>query len=107
MHCDHNVFIQGMEQKRRLKLTFLGGKNLQNLVRECAPLHYSKGQVEGDDLDSYYIWDFETSKDNHFLALPPSQIIKMELAEGEFDIEDFTAHRKRQQGQQKTQTLRP
>ncbi len=98
MHCDHDVFVQGMEQKRKLKLTFLGGKNLQYLVRECAPLHYSKGQVEGDDLDSYYIWDFESTKDRHFLSLPPSQIIKMELAEGEFNIEDFTARSQKLQG---------
>jgi hypothetical protein len=105
VHSDHNVFVQGMEQKRRLKLTFFGGKNLQNLVRECAPLHYSKGQVEGDDLDSYYIWDFETAMDSHFLALPPSQIVKIELAEGKFNIEDFSSRRTKQQSQQKTQTL--
>ncbi|MCP4263070.1 MAG: hypothetical protein GY774_37000 [Planctomycetes bacterium] len=107
MHCDHNLFVQGIEQKRRLKVTFFGGENLQNLVRECAPLHYSKGQVEGDDLDSYYIWDFETTLDSHFLSLPPSQIIKMELAEGKFDIEDFSSRRQKQQSQQNTQTLRP
>jgi hypothetical protein len=107
MHCDHDVFVQGMEQKRRLKLTFYEGINLQHIVRECAPLHYSKGQVEGDDLDSYYIWDFENTKDNHFLALPPSQIITMELAEETFNIEDFSSHRTKQQSQQKIQTLRP
>ena len=106
MHCDHNVFVQGMDQKRRIKLTFIGGKNLQNLVKECAPLHYSRGQVEGDDLDSYYVWDFET-KGSHFLALPPSRIIKMELTEDEFNIEDFSSRGKKQQSQQRIQTLRP
>jgi hypothetical protein len=96
VHCDHKVFVQGIEQKRRLIVTFLRVENLQNLVRECAPLYYSKGQVEGDDLDSYYIWDFETTKDSNFLSLSPSQIIKMELAEGKFDIEDFSSRRKKQ-----------
>lgn len=94
VHYDHDVFIQGMEQKRKLKLTFFSAENLQSMVRECAPLHYSKGQVEGDDLDSYYLWDFETTRDSRFLALPPSQIIKMELAEGKFNIEDFSSRRR-------------
>jgi hypothetical protein len=87
-----------MEQKRRLKLTFIGEKNLRNIVRECAPLHYSKGQVEGDDLDSYYIWNFEAPRDSNFMSLPPSQIVKMELAEGEFNVEDFTVRSQKQQG---------
>jgi hypothetical protein len=94
MHSDHDIFIQGIEQKRRLKLTFLGRKNLQNLVRQCAPLHYSKGHIEGDDLNCYYFWDFEAVKGSHFLALSPSQIVAMELAGGTFNIEDFSTREK-------------
>jgi hypothetical protein len=97
MHCDHDVFVQGMEQKKRIKLTFHQTKNHRNMVRECAPLHYSRGRIEGDDLDSYYIWDFEAARDSHFLSLPPSQIVKMELAEGLFNIEDLTVRTQKQQ----------
>jgi hypothetical protein len=97
MNCDHDVFVQGMEQKKRIKLTFHQAKNYRNRVRECAPLHYSRGRVEGDGLDSYYIWDFEAVKDDHFLALSPSQIIRMELAEGKFEIDDFSALSQKQQ----------
>ena len=94
MHSDHDVFIQGIQQKKRLKLTFSGKENPQNLLRQCAPLHYSKGQTEGDDLDCYYIWDFEAAHGGHFLALPPSQIATMNLAEGTFKIEDFSNFRR-------------
>ena len=94
VHSDHDIFVQGIEQKRRLKLTFFCRKNHQNLLRQCAPLHYSKGQIEGDDLDCYYIWDFEAAKGSHFLALPPSQIVKMELAEETFNVGDFSSRRK-------------
>ena len=75
-------------------MTFTDRKNPQNLLRQCAPLHYSKGQVEGDDLDCYYFWDFETSEGSHFLALFTLQIVTMELAEGTFKIEDFSNRRK-------------
>jgi len=100
MHSDHNVFIQGIEQKRRIKMTFSGRKNPQNLPRLCAPLHYSKGHIEGDDLDCYYFWDFEAVRGSHFLALPSSLIATMELAEGTFKIEDFSTSEKQQPSQQ-------
>ena len=90
MHGDHDIFIQGIKQKKRLKLSYFSRKNLQNMVRQCAPLHYSKGQVEGDDLDCYYIWDFEVAKGSGFLSLQPSQIVTMELAEDTFNLEDFS-----------------
>ncbi|MCP4607266.1 MAG: hypothetical protein GY845_00940 [Planctomycetes bacterium] len=94
MHSDHDVFIQGVEQKRRIRINFSGRKNPQNLPRQCAPLHYSKGRIDGDDLDCYYLWDFEAAGGGHFLALPPSQIVTMELTEITFKIEDFSDFRR-------------
>ncbi len=94
MHSDHDVFIQGIEQKRRIEMAFTDRKNPQNHLRLCAPLHYSKGQVEGDDLDCYYFWDFEATKGSHFLALFTLQIVTMELAGGTFNVEDFSNHQK-------------
>ena len=90
MHSDHDIFIQGIEQKKKIKITFSGGKNPQNQVRECAPLHYSRGHNEANSPGCYYIWDFEVAKGSHFLALPSSLIATMELAEGTFKIEDFS-----------------
>lgn len=90
MHSDHDVFIQGIQQKKRLRLTFLSEKNPKNLLRQCAPLHYSKGRIEGDNLDCYYFWDFEATGGSHFLALYTLQIAAMELAEGTFKIGDFS-----------------
>jgi len=97
VHSNHDIFIQGIQQKKRLKLTFFSRKNLQNLVRQCAPLHYSKGRIEGDDRDIYYIWDFEAIRGSRFLALSPSQIVTMELAEEAFNIGDFTVAEEVQQ----------
>ena len=89
MHSNHNVFVQGIEQKRRIKFAFFSGKNLKKLVRECVPLHYSsKGQIKGDNRNYYYIWDFVATNGSHFLALLPSQILSMELTEETFTKED-------------------
>jgi hypothetical protein len=94
VHSDHDVFIQGIKQKKRLKLTFSGNEKPQNLPRQCAPLHYSKGHIQGDGLDCYYVWDYEAAQGGRFLALSPSQISRMELADGTFKIQDFSNFRR-------------
>jgi len=94
VHTVHDVFIQGIKQKKRIKIAFSDRKNPQNLTRQCAPLHYSKGHIEGDGLDCYYLWDFGAERGGHFLALPPSQIVRMNLNEGTFKIEDFSDFRR-------------
>lgn len=97
VHNDHDVFIRGIEQKRRLKLTFFCRDKLQHIVRQCAPLHYSKGKAKGDGLDCYYIWVFEAVRDGHFLALLPLQIITMELTEETFGLEDIDSRQRQKE----------
>ncbi|MHC4425609.1 MAG: hypothetical protein ACYSYV_05875 [Planctomycetota bacterium] len=90
MHGEHDIFVQGIEQKRRLELTFFSRGHGRTLVTPCAPLYYSKGRDEADGLDCYYLWDFEAIRGSHFLALFPSQIVGMELTEGVFSVEDLS-----------------
>ncbi|NIO88145.1 MAG: hypothetical protein GTN53_46645 [Candidatus Aminicenantes bacterium] len=94
MHKDHDVFIQGIEQEKRLELTFFSKKHRREGVSQCAPLHYSKGPAspaEGvqDELECYYLWDFGAKKGSNFLALSPSQIISMKLTEDVFHVQEF------------------
>jgi len=103
----HDIFIQGIEQKRRLKLTFFCVEHQRNLVRQCAPLHYSSGKIEGDGLDCYYLWDFESDDGNKVLALPQSRIVSMELTEDTFCIEDFSNSENTKSKSKKGPPLRP
>jgi hypothetical protein len=107
MHSDHNVFVQGIEQKRKIKFTLYHKINQQHLVRHYAPIYYSKTPVEEDCPEAYYVWDLEDIEGGQFLALPPSQIVKMELTEETFNTEDFNSRGKKQQNQQRIQALRP
>ncbi len=90
MHRDHDVFIEGIEQEKRLELTFFSRKRRRDVVSLCAPLHYSKGLAAGDEMDCYYLWDLEAEKGSNFLALSPSQIVSMELTEETFRVQDFS-----------------
>ncbi|MEA3226610.1 MAG: hypothetical protein U9Q07_11735 [Planctomycetota bacterium] len=87
MHCDHDIFFQGIEQKRKLRLTFLSDDRGTELVRQCAPLHYSGGRA--DDLECYYLWDFEADEGYNFTALSPLQIVGMELTGDAFSLEEI------------------
>jgi len=89
MHENHNIFARGMEQQTRVRLTFYSRKHHRNMVRPCAPLHYSQGVGAGDDNDCYYFWDFEAIKGSNFLPLPPSQIVSIEPTEDSFRVEEF------------------
>lgn len=94
MHRDHDVFIQGIEQEKRLDLTFFSRKHRRNVVSLCAPLHYGKGPAGIDvgaegELECYYLWDFGADKGNNFLALSPSQIVSMDLTEDDFRVQEF------------------
>ena len=94
MHRDHDVFIQGIEQEKRLELTFFSRKHRRDVVRLCAPLHYGKGPASlaasaQDELECYYLWNFGADKGSNFLALSPSQIVSMKLTDDVFHVQEF------------------
>ena len=100
MHRDHDVFIEGIEQEKRLELTFFCRRHRRDVVSLCAPLHFSKGPAglatgAEDGLECYYLWDFGAKKGSNFLALSPSQIVSMEPTEIDFRVQDFYSHSKR------------
>ncbi len=94
MHRDHNVFIQGIEQEKRLEMTFFSRKHASEVVSSCAPLHHSKGPAgpatgAEDELECYYLWDFGAEKGSNFLALSPSEIVSMKLTDDVFHVQEF------------------
>ena len=94
MHSNHDVFIQGIEQEKRLELTFFSRKHRRNVVSLCAPLHYGKSPAglttgEEGELECYYLWDFGAKKGSSFLALSPSQIVSMKLTGDVFHVQEF------------------
>jgi hypothetical protein len=94
VHRDHDVFIQGIEQEKRLELTFFSRKHHREEVSLCAPLHYSRGPAGfamgvGDKLECYYLWDFGAERGSNFLVLSPSQIISMKLTDKVFHVKEF------------------
>ena len=89
MHGDHDVFVQGMTQSRRLRLTFFGDELDLELVRHCGPLHYCEAKPETHESECYYLWDFEAEEGYNFKALSASQIVNMELTDDTFSLKEL------------------
>ena len=99
MHRDHDVFIKGIEQEKRLELTFFSRKHRREVVSICAPLHYSKGPAyppigAEDEVECYYLWDFGAKRGSNFLALSPSEIVSIKLTDEVFHVQEFYSHSK-------------
>ena len=99
MHRDHEIFIEGIEQEKRLELNYFSRKHRlrgcsQTSRTICAPLHFSKGPAgldpnSGVELECYYLWDFGATKGSNFLALSPSEIVSMKLTDEVFHVQEF------------------
>ena len=93
MHRDHNIFVEAIRTKKKVKLTFYRSNNGDARDGLFGPIFYSAA-VAGGDSDCYYLWDFGTGIGNNFLGLSPSQIIRMELTKESFDFVEFFTSRK-------------
>ena len=93
MHRDHDIFIRSIRDKKKIKLTFVSNERGDTRNGLFGPIFYSTS-VAGNDSDCYYLWDFESSSGNHFLGLPPSQIMSMELTKETFDLVEFFTSRR-------------
>ena len=93
MHRDHNIFEMAIQEKKKVKLTFCGSESSDTKEGLFGPIFYSDSRV-GSNSDRYYLWDFDSEADNHFLGLLPSRIVSMKLAREPFDpVEFFTSKR--------------
>lgn len=84
MHSDHHVFLRGISQSKKLKVTLLSDEDQSQRVCTCGPLYYSKGNPETEESGCYYLWDFDAAEGYSFVAAPPSKIVKMELTDDAF-----------------------
>jgi hypothetical protein len=92
MHGDHDVFMRAIEQKRKLKVTWIGSGGQFSSAGLCVPIESRRvGSPLPAELDSdcYYVWNPTGRLGRRLLRLIPSQIIAMELTEESFDPDEY------------------
>jgi len=88
IHEDHNKFVQAVKDRRKVIVTYFSGEYSLYLTKLCVPLQYSPPSG-GEDSDCYYLWDPEGDIGTRVLALPPSQVMYMELSDDTFKPDEY------------------
>jgi len=92
MHQDHLIFIEALEGKQRVTLTFVSkDDDGAELVRTCAPMDFGPSSRAADKSDRYHLWDYDSDSGRHTLSLLPIQVVSIELTEDTFDPGEFVA----------------
>ena len=82
-------FIEAIQNKTKIKLTFFSKEDGYNITRLCAPMDFGPSRRAHNKDDRFHLWDYESDKKNHVLSLLPNQIANMEFTEESFDPAEF------------------
>ena len=88
-HKDHEKFIAAIHGRNKIRLTFFSKEDDGNLTRLCSPMDFGPFKSAKTPVDRYHLWDHESDKKAHNLALLPENIITMDFLEETFDPSKF------------------
>jgi len=93
MHRDHDAFIQALEGRQKVALTFYAKTHAATLTSTCAPLDYGPSRQAHDKASRYHFWDYESDEEPHPLVLPSEQIDSIVPLDARFDPTEFVTWR--------------
>ncbi|MBC7457670.1 MAG: hypothetical protein H7235_05285 [Bdellovibrionaceae bacterium] len=82
-------FIAAIHAKTKIRLTFFSKEDNGSLIRLCSPMDYGPFRREKLAVDRYHLWDYESDKKTHNLAIVPGNVIHMEFLDQVFDPAEF------------------
>lgn len=68
------MFIEAIQDKIKLKVTFFSKDDGGYITRTCAPMDYGPSKRAKSKDDRYHLWDFDSDSGSHTLSLPINQI---------------------------------
>lgn len=91
MHNQHDIFIDAIHSKKKLRIRFYSEDDGGYIERVCAPMDYAAGTRIKDGIPRYWVWDFESDKANHSLPLRVERIEWMNDVGENFDPASFVS----------------
>ena len=86
MHNQHDVFIDAIHTKKKLRIRFYSADDGCYIERV-----YATGKRIHDGIPRYWVWDFESDKANHTLPLRAERIESMDDVGESFDPASFVS----------------
>ena len=88
-HPQHALFIQAIQDKKKISITFHSAKDGMDVTRIGAPMDFGPHARFKDKSDRYHVWDFSSPSGPHTEPLEASQIRSISLLADQFDPADF------------------
>lgn len=85
MHLDHQVFLDALLAKRRLRVRFFHRKEGREFTRVCAPLDYGPLRGAKEPVPHYQLWDFEKKEKPKNVTVTAAELLEITPLEETFD----------------------
>lgn len=85
MHQEHQIFVEAIHSRTKIKLTFYSKEDGTLLVRTCAPMDFGPSRRALDKSNRYHFWDYDSDSKSHILSLLPNQISQIQVIRNSFD----------------------
>jgi hypothetical protein len=82
-------FIQAIQSKNKVRLTFSSKEDGATLVRTCAPMDFGPSRRAQNKSDRFHLWDYDSDMKNHTLSLLPAQVVSIEVLAETFEPSEF------------------
>ena len=88
-HPQHALFIQAIQDKKKISITFHSAKDGMDVTRIGAPMDFGPHARFKDKSYRYHVWDFSSPSGPHTEPLEASQIRSISLLADQFHPADF------------------
>jgi hypothetical protein len=88
MHRDHKIFIQAIEDKKKVIIKLRDDETSGTFTKVCRPLFYIPSK-NPDDCAQYYFWHGEQGKKGNIFWATPKQILHIGPTQESFDPAGF------------------
>jgi len=85
MDADRQVFLDALNGRRRLSVTFFSRKDNRERTRICAPLDIGPLRGAAEPTEHFQLWDLEGRKKPLNIAVLPEDVRSMTALEETFD----------------------
>jgi hypothetical protein len=86
---NHPRFVEAINEKKKVSVSFYSTADSGVLDRVCAPMDYGPGGGNPDGLNRYWLWDYSGTTATHTLGLLPQQIVDLRVLGELFDPAAF------------------
>jgi hypothetical protein len=82
---NHPLFIEAINEKKKIRVQFYSIADSGVVDRVCAPLDYGPDAAGQDKLNRYWLWDYAGNPGSHTLGLLPEAIVDLKVLGEVFD----------------------